>query len=162
MAMATGVDPFTDREIIPKGEPPSKQAAAWMSYVWTLAMPPVITEQGFAGKVYQAASGNTNRYGDPRTTGGQAALNLLGLNLYGINPDTTVAMEMSKMSREINDTKIRLMQRLQDRGLSAEKRQEIMAEYSDEIRRRAKKAGEYIQKANTLSPELRVQLEKTP
>lgn len=162
MAMATGVDPFTDREIVPKGEPPSKQAAAWMSYVWTLAMPPVITEQGFAGKVYQAASGNTNRYGDPRTTGGQAAMNLLGLNLYGINPDTTVAMEMSKMSREINDTKIRLMQRLQDRGLSAEKRQEIMAEYSDEIRRRAKKAGEYIQKANTLSPELRVQLEKTP
>ena len=159
VAVSTGVDPFTDRKIVPEGEPPLRQAAAWASYFWSLAMPPLITGQGFLGKMEQGVSGNTNRYGDPRTTMGQAAATLFGANVYGINPDTNAAQEISKLNKDMTDAKIRMLQRLQDRGLSDEKRQSIMAEYIAEINARAQRLQDYAERASKVPKELKVQPE---
>ena len=159
VAISTGVDPFTDRKIVPEGEPPLRQAAAWASYFWSLAMPPIITSAGTFGKVDQALTGNTNRYGDPRATLGQAAATLFGANVYGINPDTNAAQEMSKLNKAMTDTKIRMLQRLQDRGLSDEKRQEIVKEYADEITRRAQELQAYAERASKVPKELKVDME---
>ncbi|MBP9034975.1 MAG: hypothetical protein KBG29_13830, partial [Pseudomonadales bacterium] len=159
VAISTGVDPFTDRKIVPEGEPPLRQAAAWASYFWSLAMPPIITSAGTFGKMDQALTGNTNRYGDPRATLGQAAATLFGANVYGINPDTNAAQEMSKLNKAMTDTKIRMLQRLQDRGLSDEKRQEIVKEYADEITRRAQELQAYAERASKVPKELKVDME---
>lgn len=162
-AVATGgVDPFTDRPIVPPGEPPAKAAGHWASYLWTLWAPPWVTESGFAGKMTNAMTGSTNKYGDPRTTAGQAAATLVGLSLYGVNPDTTFALEATRMQKEIADVRIRMVQTLQDRGLSAERRKEVVAEYTDEMRRRAQKLEEYLSRARTVSPELKVKMEREP
>ena len=162
-AVATGgVDPFTDRPIVPPGEPPAKAVGHWASYLWTLWAPPWVTESGFAGKMTNAMTGSTNKYGDPRTTAGQAAATLVGLNLYGVNPDTTFALEATRMQKEIADVRIRMVQTLQDRGLSPERRKEIVLEYTDEMRRRAQKLEEYLSRARTVSPELKVKMEREP
>jgi hypothetical protein len=162
-AVATGgVDPFTDRPIVPPGEPPAKAVGHWASYLWTLWAPPWVTESGFAGKMTNAMTGSTNKYGDPRTTAGQAAATLVGLSLYGVNPDTTFALEATRMQKEIADVRIRMVQTLQDRGLSAERRKEVVAEYTDEMRRRAQKLEEYLSRARTVSPELKVKMEREP
>jgi hypothetical protein len=162
-ALATGgVDPFTDRPIVPPGEPTGRAIGHWASYLWTLWAPPWVTESGFAGKMTNAMTGSTNKYGDPRTTAGQAAATLVGLNLYGVNPDTTFALEATRMQKEIADVRIRMVQTLQDRGLSPERRQEIVLEYTDEMRRRAQKLEEYLSRASTVSPELKVKMEREP
>ena len=162
-AVATGgVDPFTDRPIVPPGEPPAKAVGHWASYLWTLWAPPWVTESGFAGKMTNAMTGSTNKYGDPRTTAGQAAATLVGLNLYGVNPDTTFALEATRMQKEIADVRIRMVQTLQDRGLSAERRKEVVTEYTEEMRRRAQKLEDYLARARTVSPELKVKMEREP
>jgi hypothetical protein len=162
-AVATGgVDPFTDRPIVPPGEPTGRAIGHWASYLWTLWAPPWVTESGFAGKMTNAMTGSTNKYGDPRTTAGQAAATLVGLNLYGVNPDTTFALEATRMQKEIADVRIRMVQTLQDRGLSPERRKEIVLEYTDEMRRRAQKLEEYLSRARTVSPELKVKMEREP
>jgi hypothetical protein len=109
-----------------------------------------------------AMTGSTNKYGDPRTTAGQAAATLVGLNLYGVNPDTTFALEATRMQKEIADVRIRMVQTLQDRGLSPERRKEVVLEYTDEMRRRAQKLEEYLTRARTVSPELKVKMEREP
>jgi hypothetical protein len=162
-ALATGgVDPFTDRPIVPPGEPTGRAIGHWASYLWTLWAPPWVTESGFAGKMTNAMTGSTNKYGDPRTTAGQAAATLVGLNLYGVNPDTTFALEATRMQKEIADVRIRMVQTLQDRGLSPDRRQEIVLEYTDEMRRRAQELEEYLSRARTVSSDLKVKMEREP
>jgi len=159
-AMTGGIDPFTDRPIVPPGEPAGAAMGHTMSYLWTLWAPPWITEAGFAGKIVQGATGTTNKYGDPRVTVEQAAATLVGLNLYGVNPTTTVALEASRMQREIADVRIRMSQQLQDRSLSAERRSAIVTEYTAEMRERSAKLEKYLTRARTVSPELGVQMSR--
>ncbi|MGV2390111.1 MAG UNVERIFIED_CONTAM: hypothetical protein LVR29_23250, partial [Microcystis novacekii LVE1205-3] len=41
----------------------------------------------YGGKAVQASLGTTNRFGDPRATAEQAALALVGVNVYGVDPN---------------------------------------------------------------------------
>lgn len=138
-----GVDPFTDRKVFNEGDSPTKQMADWMSYAWTLAMPPIVTDQGFAGKMHQAITGSTNKYGDSRAVLSQALLNIIGLNASGINPESVAKSESARMWHEMEQAKIRTEQRLQDQALTKTQRESITEEGRAEITRRAQKLQDY-------------------
>lgn len=158
VALKTNEDSFTGRDIINKADPPARQWAALANYVWDMAMPPFIGSRGilspmglideqYGGKAVQAALGTTNKFGEPRNTAAQAALALIGVNMYAVDPDYTRADNMLRMQREMEDVKQRLEQQLADRGLSEERRQKLVRDYVEEIGRRQQDMLEYIDKS---------------
>lgn len=154
VAITTGKDSFTGRDIYQHGDPAKEQFLSIMNYLWSLAMPPIITEHGAVGKALRAESGETNKFGDPLSTGSQAALSAFGVNLYGIEAEHSRAMNMMALKREIDDTRMRMVRQLQNRGLSDEQRQSIQAEYTAEIQRRYQKLTDYL-KESEIAPALR-------
>lgn len=147
VANATGKDSFTGRDIVQKGDPPQRQFLSIMNYLWSMAAPPIITDYGAAGHALRAATGTTNRYGDPLSSAGQAALRAIGINIYALNPEMERARAVKRMVNEIDDTMLRLKTRLSDRGLSKEDRDEIVAEYVTEMKRRQQKIRDYLEES---------------
>lgn len=146
-AVMTGRDSFTGREIVAPGDPPKRQLLQIINYLWTMAMPPIITEHGAAGHAVRAATGQTDRFGDPLSTSGQAALRAVGVNVYPIHPETSRATNVRRMMREIADTEYALRKRLQDRGLSDEGKADLVKEYIAEVDRRRQKLMDYIEQS---------------
>jgi len=146
-AVMTGRDSFTGREITTPGDPPKRQLLQIINYLWTMAMPPIITERGAAGHAIRAATGQTDRFGDPLSTAGQAALRAVGVNIYPIHPETSRATNVRRMMREIADTEYALRKRLQDRGLSDEGKADLVKEYIAEVDRRRQKLMDYIEQS---------------
>ncbi|CAK0755462.1 hypothetical protein CCP3SC15_2070004 [Gammaproteobacteria bacterium] len=164
VAIRTGKDPFTGREIWNKGDPPERQLISIMNYVWNMAVPPFMTDHGLAspmglldkqygGKAVQAAEGTTNKYGEPRSTSLQAALYLAGINLNAITPEITRANNVKVMKREMQDAHTAMMNKLKDRSLTKDEQQEIVKEYATEITRRAAKLQKYA-KESAIAPRL--------
>lgn len=156
VATKTNIDPFTKREIVDPGDPASRQFAATANYVWDLMMPPIFTSKGlispmglidkeYGGKLVSAATGRTNKYGDPTATATQAATYPFGLNIYSIEPNNAIAQNMSRLEYEINQTEQTLKRKLNNRALSDESRTEIVKEYTEEMQRRSEKAAEYME-----------------
>lgn len=156
VAMMTGRDSFTGREITQKGDPPKRQFLQMVNYMWSMAMPPIVTDHGALGHGIRAATGDTNRFGDPLSTPGQAALRAVGVNLYPMHPEQSRMQNMQRMMREINDTNVRLKQQLSNRALSESQRQSLVQEYMAEIRRRQEKLMEYKEQSE-IHPNLRTQ-----
>ena len=154
IAVMTGRDSFTGREIVQPGDPPQRQYLQMVNYMWSMAMPPIVTDHGAAGHAIRAFTGETNRWGDPLSSAGQAALRAVGVNLYAIHPETSRTQEIRRRMREIYDVGSRMRQRLQDRGLDADQRRDLVLEYRDEMRRRQEKLNEYMEKSE-IAPELR-------
>lgn len=154
VAMMTGRDSFTGREIVQAGDPPQRQYLQMVNYMWSMAMPPIVTEFGSAGKAIRAYAGETNRFGDPLATGWQAAWSAVGVNIHAIHPETSRMQEAKRMLREIGDVKWRLRQQLSDRSLSEDKKASLMTEYQAEMRRRQEKLVEYLQDSE-IHPNLR-------
>lgn len=146
-AVMTGRDSFTGREIVAPGDPPKRQLLQIINYLWTMAMPPIITEHGAAGHAVRAATGQTDRFGDPLSTSGQAALRAVGVNVYPIHPETSRTTNVRRMMREIADTEYALRKRLQDRGLSDEGKADLVKEYIAEVDRRRQKLMDYIEQS---------------
>ena len=155
VAIKTGKDPFTGRDIWNKGDPAERQLVSMMNYVWNMAAPPFITDRGLlspmglldqahGGKAIQAITGTTNKYGEPRSTEIQAMLYLAGINVQAITPEFTRAQNLKNMQRELIDTKTMLMQKLQDRALDPEQRKELVKEYAGEIVQRTAKLQKYL------------------
>ena len=155
VAMKTGQNSFTKKPIWNEGDPTARQAADIANYVYDMAMPPFLGSHGvlspmglldpqYGGKAVQAATGTSNKFGDPRATAEQAALALVGVNLYALDPDHTRVQNILKLKREEQDSEARLRQQLQDKGLNDERRQALVKEYYAEIDRRAKKLAQYI------------------
>jgi hypothetical protein len=147
VAIKTGRDPFTDRDIWKAGDPPARQAMALLNYLWTMGAPPFLTSMGFVGHATRAYTGETNRYGDPISTPSQAALRLFGINLYALEPEQTRAANIRRQQFEIGEVRTAAKQKLIDRSLSPERRQEISEEYQTEARRRQEKLLKYIQES---------------
>lgn len=154
-AWKTNEDPFTNRDIVPKGAPLSLQLGAAATYVMNMALPPWLTSHGlvgidlgdpsgiFAGKLFQAIEGKTNKYGDPVSTGAQAALSVVGVNLRAVDPQTDRARMSEQAMRGITDVKTELKYRLQDRALSERERERIEKTYADEAERRLEKLQQF-------------------
>jgi len=153
VGMQTGRDPFTDREIMNPADPPQRQAAQLLNYGWSLSAPPILTEHGTAGHALRAFTGETNRFGDPRSTYGQAAARAFGVNIYPLEPNQTRAAAITQMRREIQDTGQRLRNLLTDRGMSAEQRERLRKEYVQEIIARTKAMQDYMAESE-INPKL--------
>lgn len=147
VANATGKDSFTGRDIVQKGDPPQRQFLSIMNYLWSMAAPPIVTDYGAAGHALRAATGTTNRYGDPLSSAGQAALRAIGINVYALNPEQERAKAVKRMVHEVEDTMLRLKTRLSDRGLSQSDRDDIVAEYVEEMKRRQQKIRDYLEES---------------
>jgi hypothetical protein len=156
VAARSGKDPFTGRDIYKAGDPPTRQAYAIMNYLWTMAAPPFLTEKGALGHGIRAATGETNKFGDPISTPGQAALRLIGINVYAMNPEQSRAANMRKQEFEINEVRQAAKDQLQNRALTPEKRSTLINEYNEETKRRAGKLQQYI-KDSQIHPNLRTE-----
>ena len=154
VAMKTGKDPFTGRDIMDPGDPPGRQFAAATNYAWDMMMPPIVSSRGllspmglvdqeYGGKLVSAATGRTNKFGDPTATGTQAALYPFGLNVYSIEPKHATAQNVLRLKYEADQTEQTVKRKLQNRALSDEARREIVQEYTDELKRRYEKIEEY-------------------
>lgn len=162
-AITTGKDPFTDREIINEFDPAEKKFVALMQYTYGLMMPPWLvgvpvagvqpTFKGFAGHAYDALTNHVDKYGDPTSTAGQAALRLFGVNTYAIDPSRTRAERVKRMMFEISQVKSRMKKMATDRNLDAEDRKAVIEQYREEIAARQKKLQEYA-KESTINPKL--------
>lgn len=144
VAIKSGKDSFTGRDIYKPGDPPARQAIAIMNYLWQMAAPPFLTDMGFVGHAIRAYTGETNKYGDPVSTPTQAALRLFGVNMYSMEPEQTRAANIRKQQFEIQEVKQAAKQRLMDRSLSDEKRSALVEEFREEAVRRQEKLVKYI------------------
>ncbi len=86
-AITTNKDPFTNRDIVDTAGKPVDQAADMLNYSARLLAPTWLTDQGFAGKMYEAVTKEPNYYGDPTITKPQAWWRLVGQNLYPVDPE---------------------------------------------------------------------------
>ena len=142
-AIKTNKDPFTRREIVNEYDPPAKQIAAMMGYIYQLSMPTWLTNYGFAGHMMRALDNTVDKYGDEKTNELQAAFRLFGVNLYPIDPERGRAENLRRMAFEINQIKRRATQLARDRKLSPEERRDIVKEYGAMIKRREQEARKY-------------------
>ena len=155
-AWKTGKDPFTGSDIVNPGDPQHLQWGSLLTYVYNLAMPPVITNRGLIGpdfgdplhtiqgRLPSAVRGSTNKYGDTVSTVKQAAAGAVGFNTRSVNPNER-ALKLNRMRAEMNDVKDRLKRSLGDRAISSEERKRLLKTYADEIRRRQEKIKEFAQ-----------------
>lgn len=156
IAATTGRDPFTNRDISHPGDPPERQLLSILNYLWTLSMPPVLTEYGALGHAVRAHTGETNKFGDPRSTYAQAALRFFGVNVYAMEPEQTRAGNMARMEFEIDEVDRRVIRLIQNQGLTEKQRDALVEEYNAERARRVKLLNEYM-KESEIHPNLRTQ-----
>lgn len=156
IALKTNRDSFTGREIVPPGADARGKGVAVLDYAWNMAAPPMFSSRGvispvgvfdssLGGKVVQAATGETNRWGEPRATGAQAGLAAVGVNTYGVDPTSGLAGNLMGMRAEIRQTQEMLVQKLRNQALTDEQRQALVERYQEEIRKRTEKMAKYVE-----------------
>ena len=153
-AIKTGIDPFTKRPIMDPRDPPAKQAADLMSYLWRMAAPTWVTDIGAASKLYDTINGVPNRRGEPGLTGTQAGLRFVGLNVYPLEPEKTRATNIRQMQFEIRDIQARMRWAMRDQSLSPEARERVRLRYQSHLGEKVSQMREYT-KQSTLAPQLR-------
>lgn len=153
-AVLANKDPFTNREIHSPYDPPATQAADMMMYLWRMSMPTWLTDIGFAGRMKQALDKDVNKYGDPKITMTQAALRLVGMNVYPVDAQKSRYQNIKNMKYELQQIKSRRTKTLKDRNLTQEERDKIRKKYNDLIKQRIDQLREYREES-TIPKELR-------
>lgn len=154
-AVKTGIDPFTKKPIADPHDPPAKRLRSIMSYVWGMAAPNWVTDQGAAGRIYDSWFGTgKTKSGDPAPTKTQSALRLPGINVYPIEPEKTRNRNLDHMEFEIKQTEINRNRVARDKSLSPEKRKAQIKEFNDYLRQLDKQYKDYA-KASKVHPNLR-------
>lgn len=158
IALQSNVDPFTKREITTKGAPANVQLLELMNYTYDMMAPPMFTSNGFVspmgladpkfgGKLTQAMTGQTNKFGDPRATTTQAFSSLFGMNVYPVDPERSRAQNIDRMGREAEDVRRAAAKASEDRSLSKEKRKKIGEQYGKEADRRSRLLRDYADRS---------------
>jgi hypothetical protein len=142
-ALKTNMDPFTQKKIVNEYDPPATQVASIMGYVYRMAAPTWLTDIGFAGHMYRAMNGYVDKYGDPKSSVGQAALRIGGFNIYPIDPERTREENMRRMQFEIKEVRRRMATLLKDQNLPEEERTDIETEYGKMLQRRIEQLEKY-------------------
>jgi hypothetical protein len=153
-AIQTNIDPFTRKPIVDPRDSTGQQLGAMMGYLYRMAMPTWLTDVGVAGKLREALTNQVDRYGDPKMTVPQALGRAVGINTYPVEPARSRADNLRRKQREISDVKRRMGERLRDRNLTHEDRQEIIQEYRAEMKERAAEYRDYA-KESVVHPNLR-------
>lgn len=157
-AIQSNKDPFTRKEIADPADPPAHQLSAWMQYLWRLGAPTWLTDIGAGGHVYRAVTGHVNprlgpEFGEQTNTLGQALARAVGVNLYPIDPEASVATNLRQMKFELDEVKSRMKQRLRDPNLKDEQREQVRADFMAELELREAQLRAY-QEAATINPKL--------
>lgn len=143
-AALTGIDPFTGRPISNEGDPPETKAAAMLAYLWHMATPTWITDQGAAGKLYEATTGKLDRFtGKAKITVPQAIGRLGGINTYSVDPDSSRSGNIASYNIQIKQVQDQLRRRLRDPNLSDSDRQDLAHRYMDRVQDLADKRDQY-------------------
>lgn len=116
-AVTTNRDPFTNREIVETGAPPSEQFEDILNYAWRTSAPTWLTDIGFAGKMYEAVTKKPNYYGDPTITKPQAWYRLVGQNIYPIDPEQSRSTNLYFKKKDIEDAQNYYRKRIREADL---------------------------------------------
>jgi len=157
-ALATNYDTFTKKPIYNESDPTSYKAAAIANFAYDLMVPPFISSHGvvspmglldkkYGGKLVQAMTGTTNKFGDPKATEAQAIASLFGLNFYGMDPEHSRITNIQVMLGKVKDAETSLKQRLMDRGLTDEQRAKVMADYRERMLELGEEAKKYAEES---------------
>jgi len=146
-AIQTNIDPYTERPIANKADPPAVQMADITRYMWRMAAPTWLTDIGLAGKLYDHYRSDVNRYGDPSPTLTQAALRGVGINIYPVEPHQTRSLNITKKEREIADVMSRLDWKLRDQTLDEDAREAVRVQYMEHYDKLVSSFQEYLDKS---------------
>lgn len=152
-AIGTGVDPFTKKEIADKSDPPAHQVASWMNYLWSMAAPTWLTDNGVVGKMREALTQVDKRSGEPKLTVGQAALRGVGLNVYPVDPEADRQKNIRFMAFELQEIQRRLGERLRDKNLTDEDKRDIRKVYKELMDQKKFEIKDYREKSK-VNPKL--------
>jgi len=153
-ALATGRDPFTDKEIMDPRDTTKNQAFSLFSYIFNQAMPPAI---GFDLKNLENSAGaipalynslftdgtGVDKRGMPKPETLEAAARLLGLNITPLKADVQRIQNLNYMMSQINKTKAYQTEVSKDQSLSPQRRGEKIRELAEKMREQTKKMQEY-------------------
>jgi hypothetical protein len=99
-AIRSNKDAFTGRDIANPGDPTNASGRAWLTYLYNMAMPPVLTNRGLIGPDFgspayaTSVARCTRRWSARRTSSAIRAprklrrcCNAVGISMYPINPE---------------------------------------------------------------------------
>jgi hypothetical protein len=152
--IATGRDPFTDREIIDPRQTPQNKALALVSYVWNQAMPSMlaidaVNPQNAAGaipRLYNDAFGSgtgLDKRGQPKPEFLASAARLFGANINSLEPVNQRALNINFMLNKIRASESLRGQIAKDQSLTPVARQREISALNEKIREDYKKLQEY-------------------
>ena len=141
--LATNTDSFTGRPIVDEGVGAGRQAAQAAVWGWNLMMPPFMTSNGFIVKGYKAATGATNRYGEPESDALRTIGSATGFNLYPASEGRAesnlnfLGFEL----RQLQEAKRRAL-----RGLRGDERRDEQSYFDELIKKKSDEIKEYKSK----------------
>jgi hypothetical protein len=152
--IATGRDPFTDKEIIDPRQTPQNKALALMSYAWNQAMPSMlaidaVNPQNAAGaipRLYNDAFGSgtgLDKRGQPKPEFLADAARLFGANVNALEPVTQRALNINYMTNKIRASESLRAQIAKDQSMTPVARQREISSLNEKIRDDYKKLQEY-------------------
>ena len=151
-AIKTNTDPYTGREIVPAGANPKDQVMGMMTYMYNMAMPTWVTSQGFAGKMLAAIDediATNEEIGRTVLTPGQAALRMVGVNVYPFDPERSRGKNIERMKKEMQEIKThgrrKIMDAISDKGDNEQKVKEIVDDMESRISEVATEISEYAE-----------------
>lgn len=157
-ALMSNYNTFTHKPIYEEADPTAYKAAAIANYAYDLMAPPFISSHGFAspmgladkqygGKMVQAMTGTTNKFGDPKATEAQALAGLLGFNFYGMDPEHTRATNLLVSAKKVQAAEQQLKYKLMDRGLTEEQRAKYIQDYRERMVELASETRKYAEES---------------
>jgi len=152
--IATGRDPFTDKEILDPRQTPQNKALALMSYAWNQAMPSMlaidaVNPQNAAGaipRLYNDAFGSgtgLDKRGQPKPEFLADAARLFGANINALEPVTQRALNINYMTNKIRASESLRAQVAKDQSMTPVARQREISSLNEKIREDYKKLQEY-------------------
>jgi len=155
-AIATGRDPFTDKEILDPRQTPENKALALMSYVWNQTLPSMLAidlvnpqnASGAIPRLYNDAFGDgtgLDKRGQPKPEFLANAARLFGANISPLDPVTQRALNINHMLAQIRASESLRAQVAKDQSLVPNKRMQEINSLNEKIKSDYKKLQEYAQ-----------------
>ncbi|MFA5340140.1 MAG: hypothetical protein WC332_00040 [Clostridia bacterium] len=129
-AAITGKDLFTNRDIVDDLDKHDPKATAWAltKYIWQTATPPMLGENGVAGKVAEHLQHGQTRSG-LKTEGMNVYPRIVGANIYPVDPMGRTKQDMM----DIKKVKKAFVSRLFDKNITPEEKQKLVEVYKQSL-----------------------------
>jgi hypothetical protein len=133
IAMSTGIDPFTKRDITNEEFTLARKNWDRMAFLWRQAAPSLITSQGAFYKMYEAATDKVGasklNYGEAKYTMGQAVARIIGMNTYPVDPETSAIKNVQVMKYRLADLDAGYNRMILDPNHEEAEREKLITEY---------------------------------